>query len=281
MLSGLLGGGDLGESGSWEELSTVDARDAGSRTPFLSSPSRNAGAGEGYPGGGSDGGAAGGGASAWANAMAVASLHKSLALAKKRASECEARAGELESENEALTTRLDDQEVRWWMRAESLLWWTVGVHCAGSLASPSWSYLLTGVNRVPYPAYPATAHRPLPITLLLSLQKRLSRVRADNEELRTENARLRAAMQLSQRAQDGAGGSTTAADTSVFQQTKEAREENARLRQALEAAEEVNAQLRERLDEAHHMRPSAQQSLASMQRILEDTLAEKNMCVGA
>lgn len=110
-------------------------------------------------------------------------------------------------------------------------------------------------------------------------QKRLSRVRTDNEELRTENARLRAALQLSQRGPEGDSAGSATEETSVFQQTKEAREENGRLRKALEAAEEVNAQLRERLDEAHHMRPSAQQSLASMQRILEDTLAEKNACV--
>lgn len=112
MLSGLLGGGDLGESGSWEELSTVDARDTVARTPFSGSPVRSAGAGEGFPGDTVNGDGAGGGASAWANAVAVASLHKSLALAKRRAAECEARAGELESENETLTRRLEDQDVR-------------------------------------------------------------------------------------------------------------------------------------------------------------------------
>lgn len=50
--------------------------------------------------------------SVWAGALAVTSLHKSLALAKRRRNECEERVEELTAENTGLRVELDESSVR-------------------------------------------------------------------------------------------------------------------------------------------------------------------------
>ena len=96
------------------------------------------------------------------------------------------------------------------------------------------------------------------------LQAKLARLRDENEELRSENARLRADLQLSGRRGRARSGSDAGSDVSaeagnsLFQQAHDARVENARLAQALEEARKEAALMRTRLKDAQHMRPSAQ-----------------------